>query len=373
MQIKPKVMVLMSQDHQLKMKDGSTMETGFYAEELAEPLDAFRALGADITVATENGGQPVVDPRSLNPASVGKAKSQELAKFVAEAPELKNPTPYSELNGGSFDAVFVPGGHIAAKLGTSSEVGRLLNQAKAANAQIFTICHGSAALLAMDGLEGTAVTAFTAEGEVGTEAEGKIDLGQDFTNKGAHFTSSKGGPYAGYVVSDDGVTSGQNPASASILAEAIPSVMDGSAPEQFVSFTNQQDLKAAPDEVFDKIGHFDTMPWHPGIAQEGSSVDGEQRHLVSSQLPGVTFVENHQPNEGERTLNYQMVGGLPPEWQVEPEVKLQVAANEAGGSTVTIQRTADTTAGGIAAMEGVSTAATGFDRGGLDALKAAET
>jgi putative intracellular protease/amidase len=369
---RPRVLVLMSQDHQLKMKDGSKMETGFYAEELAEPLDAFRALGADIVVATENGGQPVVDQRSLNPAWVGKIKSEELTKFVDDAPELKNPKSYADLQGGNFDAVLIPGGHIAAKLGGSKEVGRLLNQARAANAQIFAICHGSAALLAMGGLDGTAVTAFTAGGEVGTEAEGKIDLGQDFTNQGAHFSSSKGGPYEGYVVGDKGITTGQNPASAALLAQAIPQVMNGEAPEQFVMFSNHQEVKASPDEVFQKIGNFDTMAWHPGITQEGSYVDGGQRHLVSSQLPGVTFVENQLPSTQANTLNYQMVGGLPPNWQVEPKVELTVAPNEAGGSTVTVTRSADTSRGGLEALEGVSTAATGFDRAGLAALAAEE-
>jgi putative intracellular protease/amidase len=365
---KPRVLVLMSQESQLKLKDGSTMDTGFYAEELAEPLDAFRQMQADVVVATEHGQSPVVDPNSLDPASLGQTKAKELKNFVETAPELKQPKSYADVNGANFDAVLIPGGHIAAKLGGDKEVGRLLNQARAANAEIIAICHGSAALLALGDLDGTAVTAFTAEGEIGTGAEGQIDLGTDLAEAGAHFTSSKGGPYEGYVVRDNGITTGQNPASAKLMADRIPDIMSGKAPEQFVSFSNQTTVPEGPDETFEKIGHFDTMSWHPGITQDGSYVEGGQRHLVSSQLPGVTFVENKLPSSEPRELNYQMVGGLPPTWQVEPEVNLSVSPNESGGSLVTVERFADTTLGGLEAMEGVSTAATGFDRAGLSAL-----
>lgn len=358
----------MSQEDQLKLKDGSTMDTGFYAEELAEPLDAFRELQAEVVVATEEGGRPVVDPNSLDPKSLGTAKAQELKEFVETAPELKSPKSYAEVNGENFDAVLIPGGHIAAKLGQDSEVGRLLKQARAANAEIIAICHGSAALLALGDLEGTAVTAFTAKGEVGTPAEGQIDLGADLAEAGAHFTEAKSGPYEGYAVRDNGITTGQNPASARLVADLIPSIMNGDAPEQLVSFSNHTNVTDGPEQVFEKIGQFDTMAWHPGISQDGSFVDGEQRHLVSSQLPGVTFVENQLPSNEERTLRYQMVGGLPPEWQAEPKVELTVDATENGGSEVTVTRTCDTTRGGLAALEGVSAAATGFDRAGLDSL-----
>jgi putative intracellular protease/amidase len=57
------VMVLTSHD-QL----GNTgRKTGFWPEEFAAPYFVFRDAGVDLTLASPNGGQPPVDPRSYQP------------------------------------------------------------------------------------------------------------------------------------------------------------------------------------------------------------------------------------------------------------------------------------------------------------------
>ena len=43
-------------------------KTGFWLEELAAPYYAFKAAGAEITLASPNGGQPPLDPKSNEPS-----------------------------------------------------------------------------------------------------------------------------------------------------------------------------------------------------------------------------------------------------------------------------------------------------------------
>lgn len=84
--------------------------TGFWLEEFTTPYYAFKDEGADITLASPQGGQPPVDPRSEEES----AQSESTRRF-ADDPELQallgNTHKLSELNSQDFDAVFYPGGH----------------------------------------------------------------------------------------------------------------------------------------------------------------------------------------------------------------------------------------------------------------------
>src|SRR5580692_11916962 len=58
------LMVLTSHD-----KLGNTgRTTGFWLEELAAPYYAFKAAGAEIVLASPQGGQPPLDPKSNEPS-----------------------------------------------------------------------------------------------------------------------------------------------------------------------------------------------------------------------------------------------------------------------------------------------------------------
>ncbi len=56
-------------------------KTGFWLEELAAPYYAFKDAGAEIVLASPNGGQPPLDPKSNEPAF----QTGETRRFEADA------------------------------------------------------------------------------------------------------------------------------------------------------------------------------------------------------------------------------------------------------------------------------------------------
>jgi len=77
------VMVLTSHD-QL----GNTgRKTGFWLEEFAAPYFVFRDAGVDLTLASPNGGQPPVDPRSY--LAMARFKKDKDAQADGEEAEVQ--------------------------------------------------------------------------------------------------------------------------------------------------------------------------------------------------------------------------------------------------------------------------------------------
>ena len=59
------LLVLTGVDH-WTLDDGAHQPTGFWAEELTEPMRVFRDAGVDVTIATPGGVRPTVDEASLS-------------------------------------------------------------------------------------------------------------------------------------------------------------------------------------------------------------------------------------------------------------------------------------------------------------------
>lgn len=102
-----KILLVLTSHEQL----GNTGEkTGFWLEELAAPYYAFIDAGAQLTLASPNGGQPPLDPKSNEPDFQTDATRRfEIDSVATHA--LANTLKLSDLNGAEFDAVFYPGGH----------------------------------------------------------------------------------------------------------------------------------------------------------------------------------------------------------------------------------------------------------------------
>src|SRR5512133_223549 len=64
------LIVLTGADH-WTLADGTQHPTGFWAEELIEPMRVFRDAGVDVTIATPGGVRPTVDEASLSAEGVG--------------------------------------------------------------------------------------------------------------------------------------------------------------------------------------------------------------------------------------------------------------------------------------------------------------
>src|SRR5689334_20936993 len=86
------------------------MKTGFWFEEFAAPYYIFRNSGAELTLASPNGGLPPVDPRSERPEMQTEAAIRFQADGYAQA-GLANTRTLSSISVSDYDAVFYPGGH----------------------------------------------------------------------------------------------------------------------------------------------------------------------------------------------------------------------------------------------------------------------
>src|SRR5258708_39714044 len=90
-----KILMVLTSHDQL----GNTgRKTGFWLEEFAAPYFVFRDAGVDLTLASPEGGQPPVDPKSDLPenqtAAMARFKKDPVAqKALSQTPKLADMKP----------------------------------------------------------------------------------------------------------------------------------------------------------------------------------------------------------------------------------------------------------------------------------------
>jgi putative intracellular protease/amidase len=224
-----KILFVMTAADHWDLSDGTSHPTGFWAEEVVVPYQAFKDAGHEITVATPDGALPPVDRASLSPgANGGEANAAAVQKVVENAPELNHPVSLDSVRVEDFAAVYVPGGHGPMQdLAVDAVSGRLLTRAVQRDLPVGVVCHGPAALLAAVAEDGTnayagyRITAFTnAEEELaGSAAKAKWLLQDRLTDAGLTVVVDK--PWESHVEVDRNVVTGQNPASSAAVAAEL--------------------------------------------------------------------------------------------------------------------------------------------------------
>jgi putative intracellular protease/amidase len=174
---------------------------------------------------------------SLRPEMAGGAQGAlELEAIIRSAEVLRRPLKLSDVRLEDYDAVFMPGGHgPMADLAFDADVGRLLTAQLRSGNPLFIVCHAPAAMLAtrMHGVspfKGYRVTSFTDEEEeaVGVAPMAPWLLETDLKAKvGVNF--SRGERWKPYMVEDRNLVTGQNPASAEVLAKRLLEVLASNA------------------------------------------------------------------------------------------------------------------------------------------------
>ncbi|MGV0325770.1 type 1 glutamine amidotransferase domain-containing protein [Corynebacterium confusum] len=222
-----KVLFVISAAQEWTLADGSTRETGFWAEELVAPHRTFANVGWEIAFATPGGREPVVDEASLESLNEMQRESQE-DYLAAIHYELSQPLDLAEIDEADYDVVFYPGGHGPMEdLAEDATSAALLARRHAAGRPLALLCHAPAALLAVPADEngewpfaGYEMTAFSdvEEGEE-TLAKAKWSLEQRLRELGADYRAAD--PLQPNVVKDRHLFTGQNPVSSEPLAQRI--------------------------------------------------------------------------------------------------------------------------------------------------------
>lgn len=201
--------------------------TGFWLEEFAAPYYAFRDAGADVTLASPQGGQPPIDPVSEG----GDAETAATRRFREDSKaqaELAETHRLAEVSPDKYDALFFPGGHGPMwDLSQDNEAKRLIQAFDADEKPIGAVCHGPAAFVnALGGrgrplVEHRKLTAFTntEESAVGLTDVVPFSLESLLEERGAQF--QRGDDWSEFCVSDGNLVTGQNPASSAATARAM--------------------------------------------------------------------------------------------------------------------------------------------------------
>jgi putative intracellular protease/amidase len=222
------VLFILTAAEQLPLVDGSSMPTGFWAQEFVPAHHLFLEHGHQVSIATPKGKLAALDENCFAPEfhhhDLGRIAN--LREQLDEIDGWRTPLSLERLalTGIKYDAVFFPGGHgPMVDLIDSAAAGTLVKRTLANNGLIGAICHGPAGLITAQHeenwlLAGYQLTCFS------PEEEQLAGLASQLPDLLANHISRLGGllsfahPGQEHVVIDRQLYTGQNPASVDKLA-----------------------------------------------------------------------------------------------------------------------------------------------------------
>jgi putative intracellular protease/amidase len=202
-------------------------KTGFWLEEFAAPYYRFKDAGAQLTLASPKGGQPPLDPKSDEPdaqtAATERFRKDSAAQSALAATEVLNSVKAED-----FDAVFYPGGHGPLwDLAEDKHSIALIEAFYRAGKPVATVCHAPGVLRHVRGsdgqplVKGKRVTGFSNSEEAAVQLTDVVPFLVEDVLKANGGIYSKADDWASYVIADDLLLTGQNPASSEATAEAL--------------------------------------------------------------------------------------------------------------------------------------------------------
>ncbi|MDR7341646.1 putative intracellular protease/amidase [Pantoea alhagi] len=202
-------------------------KTGFWLEEFVAPYYIFKDAGISVVLASPQGGQPPLDPKSDAP----DAQTHDTERFrhdLAAQQALANTQRLETIDGSKFDAVFYPGGHGPLwDLAEDKHSIALIENLFANGKPVATVCHAPGVLRHVKKPDGTPlvagkrVTGFTNSEE---QAVGLTDIvpflvEDELKNQGGLFERTQ--DWGVWTVTDGHLITGQNPASSAATAEEL--------------------------------------------------------------------------------------------------------------------------------------------------------
>ncbi|MEM9320687.1 MAG: type 1 glutamine amidotransferase domain-containing protein [Pseudomonadota bacterium] len=250
------ILIVLSDEDHLELKGTDVYATGFYLNELMQPVKMFLDAGHDLTFATPKGNAPTVDAVSENVLFFGSQEALDAHKGLLLEMQITDPehSPVislhrvAQIGYDAFDALYVPGGHAPMNdLLKDPSMAALLRHFHQDSKITALVCHGPIALLSTlpnnedfigaleNGKETTAdsewiyagykMTVFSNQEELAAQAwlgGGKMKFfPQDALDLAGGLYSEASELWAPNVVVDRELITGQNPASAIAVALAI--------------------------------------------------------------------------------------------------------------------------------------------------------
>lgn len=217
------LMVLTSHD-----RLGDTGEkTGFWLEEFAAPYYVFKDAGANVALASPQGGQPPLDPKSDAEEFQTDATRRFKADTEARA-ALASTLRLSEVSADDYDAVFYPGGHGPLwDLSEDRHSIALIEAMYADGKPVSAVCHAPAVFHHTRGRDGSplvkgkSVTGFTNSEESAVQLSNVVPFSVEDALKRDGGNYSRAEDWHSHAVVDGNLITGQNPASSAAVARAV--------------------------------------------------------------------------------------------------------------------------------------------------------
>ncbi len=202
-------------------------KTGFWLEEFASPYYVFKDANADITLASPEGGQPPLDPKS-DEADFQTDATRRFKEDADAQAALANTVRLADISPENFDAVFYPGGHGPLwDLAEDRNSIALIESMHASGKPVAAVCHAPAVLKHAknsDGsplVKGKSVTGFSNTEEDAVQLTEIVPFLVEDELKARGGNYSKADDWHPYAITDGNLITGQNPASSELAAKAV--------------------------------------------------------------------------------------------------------------------------------------------------------
>lgn len=295
--IKPVLCVVTSNP----IKGDTGVATGFWLSELTHPLAILQDAGIPTDLASVRGGHPPVDGFDL---------SDEInARFWKDAGfrcALANTLPLSEVDTSRYSAVFFAGGHGTMwDFADSPAVQRVIREIYEAGGIVAAVCHGPAALVNVklsDGrylVSGKRVAAFTDEEEAEVQATNVVPflLASTLKKRGALHQSAPN--WAANVVADGRLVTGQNPASAHGVGEAVRDLVKTAAAPKRSALSLDEVASVSPALAKYTVTKIVQDLWErPGLSKKDRYVASIATFIARGQTIGMMHYFNNALDAG---------------------------------------------------------------------------
>lgn len=222
--IQKRVLLIMSSLDEMGI---SGKQTGTWFTELAAPYYILTEAGYEVVFATPDGGEAPIDLLSMKPPYdteyTARFAKDDIALYAA-----RNTRKLREIDYSGFDAIFIPGGYgLIWDLASDSYLIKLIRDFYESDRPVAMVCHAPAILRDVklsNGkylVDGVNLTGFKNEEDTEVELLDHLlfSLEDELIGRGANF--QKKANWEPNVVVDGALMTGQSPASAPPLAEAL--------------------------------------------------------------------------------------------------------------------------------------------------------
>jgi putative intracellular protease/amidase len=221
--------VLMVVSSQSVMNSGAAAgsPTGLWLEELAASYFVFVDAGCDVTIASPKGGAAPVDALSLQEPWLTASGSRFNENALATR-RLRESVPLSGVDAEGFDAIYLVGGAATAwDFPNNAPLAQVIASLFRRGSPVAGVCHGVLGLTGardvagMPIVAGRAVTGISNAEETLTGFDKLVPVLPEsrLVDLGAKYSCAA--PFSAFVACDGNLLTGQNPASAGPLAQAV--------------------------------------------------------------------------------------------------------------------------------------------------------